>query len=99
MEAIDAAHLSAQTLTFAPVTVAQRRGPTGTRQERRPRSAPPTVAPAAGLTTRPLIRRREGQLIALVTEGSDPEAYEAVFAAGAELHGVDALALVRGDLP
>ena len=100
VDAIDATHLSTHTLTFALVTAAQLAWADGD---------PPRAATAlgaadglrrrAGLTAWPLIRRREGQLIALVTEGSDPETYEAAFAAGAELHARDALALVRGDRP
>ena len=98
VDAIDAAHLSAHTLTFALVTAAQLAWADGD---------PPRAATAlgaahglrrrAGLTPWPLTRRREGQLVALVAESSDPAAYEAAFAAGAELNARAALALVRGD--
>ena len=100
VDAIDATHLSAHTLTFALVTAAQLAWADGD---------PPRAATAlgaadglrrrAGLTAWPLTRRREGQLVALVAEGSDPATYEAAFAAGAELNARAALALVRGDEP
>jgi hypothetical protein len=97
-DAIDATHLSTLTLTFALVTAAQL-----AQAEGDPRRASTALGAAhglrrrAGLTAWPLTRRREGQLIALVAEGSDPATYEAAFAAGAELDARAALALVRGE--
>ncbi len=100
VDAIDAAHLSTHTLTFALVTAAQLAWADGD-----PRRAATALGAAhglrrrAGLTPWPLTRRREGQLIALVAEGSDPATYDAAFAAGDELNARAALALVRGDPP
>jgi predicted ATPase len=100
VNAIDATHLSTLTLTFALVTAAQLAWADGD-----PRRAATALGAAhglrrrAGLTAWPLTRRREGQLIALVAEGSDPATYQAAFAAGAELNARAALALVRGDRP
>ena len=100
VDAIDATHLSTLTLTFALVTAAQLALADGD-----PRRAATALGAAdglrrrAGLTAWPLTRRREGQLVALVAEGSDPATYEAAFAAGAELNARAALALVRGDRP
>ena len=98
VDAIDATHLSTLTLTFALVTAAQL-----ARADGDPRRAATALGAAhglrrrAGLTAWPLTRRREGQLVALVAEGSDPATYEAAFAAGAELNARAALALVRGE--
>ena len=100
VDAIDATHLSALTLPFALATAAQLAWADGD-----PRRAATALGAAhglrrrAGLTTWPLTRRRERQLIAQVAEGSDPAEYEAAFAAGAELNARAALALVRGDRP
>jgi predicted ATPase len=96
--AIDAAHMSTLTLTFALVTAAQLALADGD-----PRRAATALGAAHGLRRRagqtawPLTRRREGQLVALVAEGSDPTTYEAAFAAGAELNAREALALVGDD--
>ena len=100
VDAIDATHLSTLTLTFALVTAAQL-----ARTDGDPRRAATLLGAAhglrqrAGLTAWPLTRRRENQLIALVTEDNDPATYEAAFGAGAELNARAALALVRGDRP
>jgi len=85
-------------LTFALVTAAQLAWAEGD-----PRRAATALGAAhglrrrAGLTAWPLSRRGEGQLVALVSEGSDPATYETAFAAGAELNARAALALVRDD--
>jgi predicted ATPase len=100
VDAIEATHLSTLTLTFALVTAAQL-----ARVDGDPRRAATLLGAAhglrqrAGLTAWPLTRRREHQLIALVTEDNGPATYEAAFGAGAELNARAALALVRGDRP
>ena len=100
VDAIDATHLSTLTLTFALVTAAQL-----ARTDADPRRAATLLGAAhglrqrAGLTAWPLTRRREHQLIALVTEDNDPATYEAAFGAGAQLNARAALGLVRGDRP
>jgi ATP/maltotriose-dependent transcriptional regulator MalT len=97
-DAIDAAHLSTLTLTFALVTTAQL-----ARAEGDPRRAATALGAAdalrgrAGQTAWPLTRRRERELVALVVEGCDPATYGAAFAAGAELNARAALAFVRGE--
>ena len=98
VDAIEAAHLSTLTLTFALVTAAQLAcADSDARRAATALGAAHGLRQRAGLTAWPLSRRREGQLIALVAEGSDPASYEAAFAAGAELNARAALALVRGD--
>ena len=100
VDAIDATHLSALTLPFALVTAAQLAWADGdSRRAATALGAAHGLRRRARLTAWPLTRRREGQLIALVAEGSDPATYEAAFAAGAELNARAALALVRGDAP
>jgi predicted ATPase len=100
VDAIGATHPSTLTLTFALVTAAQL-----ARADGDPRRAATLLGAAhglrqrAGLTAWPLTRRREHQLIALVTEDTAPATYEAAFRAGAELNAHAALALVRGDRP
>ena len=97
-DAIDATHLSTLTLTFALVTAAQLAWADGDRQRAATAlGAAHGLRKRAGRTAWPLTRRREGQLVALVAEGTDRTTYEAAFAAGAELNARDALALVRGD--
>ncbi len=100
VDALEATHLNALTLTFALVTAAQLAWADGDpRQAATALGAAHGLRQRAGLTTWPVIRRRESQLVALVSEGSDPATYEAAFAAGAELNARAALALVRGDEP
>jgi ATP/maltotriose-dependent transcriptional regulator MalT len=99
VDAIDAAHVSTLTLTFALISAAELALADG-----EPARAATALGAAdalrrrAGLTAWPLIRRREHQLVALVTKGTDPAMYEAAFAAGAELNPRAALAFVRGDV-
>ncbi|MGH9133108.1 MAG: DUF4062 domain-containing protein, partial [Ilumatobacteraceae bacterium] len=98
VEAIDATHVSTLTLTFALVTAAQLALAAGDlRRAATALGAADGLRQRAGLTAWPSMRRREGQLIALVADGIDPGAYEAAFAEGAELNARAALALVRGD--
>ena len=53
----------------------------------------------AGLRVWPLARRTEADLTArVVGQQTDPEVYADAFAAGAELHSRDALALLAGRL-
>ena len=98
VDAIDAAHVSTLTLTFALVSAAELALADG-----EPVRAATALGTAdalrrrAGLTAWPLIRRREHQLVALVTKGIDPATYDAAFAAGADLNARAALAFVRGD--
>jgi hypothetical protein len=98
VDAIEASHLSTLTLTFALVTAAQ-----VAHADADPRRAATLLGAAhglrqrAGLTAWPLTRRREHQLIALVTEDNDPTTYEAAFGAGAHLNARAALALVCSD--
>ena len=100
LDAIDAAHLSTLTLTFALVTAAQLALADGdARRAATALGAADGLRRRAGRTAWPLTRRREGQLVALVAAGSDPETYEAAFAAGAELNARAALALARDDRP
>jgi predicted ATPase len=96
VDAIDAGHLSALTLTFALVTAAQLAVLDGD-----PRRAATALGAAdalrrrAGLTTWPLSRRRESQLIDLVRASTDSATYTDAFAAGAELNARAALAFLR----
>ncbi len=100
VDALEATHLSALTLTFALITAAQLAWADGDpRQAATALGAAHGLRQRAGLTTWPVIRRRETQLVALVTKGSDPATYEAAFAAGAGLNARAALALVRDDRP
>ena len=98
VDAIDAAHVSTLTLTFALITAAELALADG-----EPGRAATALGAAdalrrrAGLTAWPLIRRREDQLVALVANATDPATYDAAFAAGAELNARAALAFVRGD--
>ena len=90
--------MSTLTLTFALITAAELAVADG-----EPARAATALGAAdalrrrAGLTAWPLIRRREHQLVALVTNATDPATYDAAFAAGAELNARAALAFVRGD--
>ena len=96
VEAIEAAHLSSLTLTFALVTAAQlARADGDSERAATGLGAAHGLRSRAGLTAWPLSRRRERQLIALVEAGCDSATYEAAFAAGTELSARDALALVR----
>ena len=100
VEAIDAAHLSALTLPFALVTAAQLAMADGDSQRAATAlGAAHGLRQRAGVTTWPLTRRRERQLIAQVEEGSEAATYEVAFAAGTELNARAALSLVRGDRP
>jgi predicted ATPase len=100
VEAIDATHLSALTLTFALVSTAQLAIADGdVRRAATALGAAHGLRHRAGLTAWPLTRRREREVIALVADRSDPSTYEAAFAAGAELNAQAALALVRDDRP
>lgn len=99
VDAIDASHLSTLTLTFALVTAAQLVLADDPRRAATALGAAHGLRRRAGLAAWPLTRRRERQLVALVTEESDPAMYDAAFAAGAELNARAALALVRGDRP
>ena len=98
VQAIEATHLSSLTLTFALVTAAELALADGD-----PGRAATALGASHGLRERagrtawPLTRRREGRLVALVAEGSDPATYEVAFAAGAELDARAALALVRDE--
>ena len=100
VDSIDATHLSTLTLTFALVTAAQL-----ARANADPQRAATLLGAAhglrqrAGLTAWPLTRRRERELIALVTEDNDPATYEAAFGAGAQLNARTALTLVYSDRP
>jgi predicted ATPase len=100
VEAIEAAHLSTLTVTFALVTAAQLALADGdVRRAATALGAADALRRRAGLTAWPQTRRRESQLVALVENGSDPATREAALAAGAELSARDALALARGDWP
>jgi predicted ATPase len=95
VDAINATHLSTLTVTFTLVAAAQLALAQGdTERAAIALGAADGLRKMAGLRTWPLARKSEAGLTARVQQATDPETYRQAFAAGAELHARDALALV-----